>query len=306
MFILPNLPTAMISEQPSSSTIPSSAVASDAEADVAQPKDSPPSSPVSPAEHPLGKSILTSSRNRDDLGTSRVQAATALVDEDSPEVADIMVQGAPLDKWKGVVREATTVTASPPKRKRFDFKQRPVRVSLPKASSKTDSIDLDSDSDLEVSSKLTGDGSKSKISKLDAFSRVPADKRREGNSLLTLRALAHVNLPNERARNGKPSVNVTDMQISLQKRARLQALEERKAKIDDLKARGIFIQSKEDIEKDQAEVEDLLEKARRENEELQQKERRLLRRQRSRVVRLIFWTQAMMIATMQTRKIIRQ
>ena len=187
---------------------------------------------------------------------------------------DIFREQVSSDKGKGVARDAPHLV--PPNRKRtlHSFKQRPVRVSLPKLSLKGDSIVLDSDSDLDRTLKQNNKSSKAKLSKLDAFHRLPADKIQEGKSLLKLRALAHLNSPDDRLRGGKPSATISDIQMSLQKRARLQALEERKAKIDELKARGILVQTVEEREKDQAEVEDLLEKARREAEELQQKEKK--------------------------------
>ena len=70
------------------------------------------------------------------------------------------------------------------------------------------------------------------------------------------------------------TISLAEMQSSLQRRARQQATEERAEKIAELKSRGIIVQTAEERHKDQAEVEDLLEKARREGEELKQQEKR--------------------------------
>ncbi|KAL9029722.1 MAG: hypothetical protein Q9180_006996, partial [Flavoplaca navasiana] len=68
-------------------------------------------------------------------------------------------------------------------------------------------------------------------------------------------------------------MSLSEMQKSLQKRARQQAARERAEKIQELKDRGVIIQTAEERQKDQAEVEDLLEKARREAVDIKQKEK---------------------------------
>ena len=265
--------TAAISVQPSSSTIPSSAAASDAE--ELQAKDSPLTSPAQSPAEPLGKSILTPSCHEEVAKNAvHTENASELGNDDLPNVADVLRQSMPLDKGKGPAVDSPASMSPSNKRKRYSLKQRPVRVRLPKLSTNSEPVDLDSESDLENRSKQKTKFSKSRLAKLDAFHRLPPDKIQEGRSLLRLRALAHLNSPDSQPRKGKPSPNISEMQISLQKRARMQALEERKAKIDDLKARGVLVQSAEEREKDQAEVEDLLEKARREADELQLKEKK--------------------------------
>ena len=268
---------AAVREHPSSSTIPSSAAPSDAE--NAQAGESPPTSPIEPHDDPLP--ILTTNEQN---GTKTVRAnhALELHDEDLPEMADILNAPRPLDKVKGkAVGTNSPATASPTnKRKRYNFTQRPVQVRLSMSPSKSDAVDLDSESDFEKPLKQKIKKSRFKSSKLDAFHRLPAGKIQDAHSLLNLRALAHLNNPDDTGHGRKASMNISEMQTLLQKRARMQALEERKAKIDDLKARGILVQTAEEREKDQAEVEDLLEKARREAGELQQKEKKAAKKEK--------------------------
>ena len=268
-------------EHPTSSTMPSSTPVSDGE--DTRLDESPPTSPVEIVHQPLGRSILSSKTTMqgEEPTTSTNHASDHCSDYDElPETADLLKQTWSLDKGKAKAIDTTSPPSTVSKKKRSDFKQRPIRVSLPKASLQVGSIDLDSETDSEKPAKHRTRTSRSTKAKLDAFKRLPANKFQEGRSLLTLRALAHLNSPDDRGRSKKSSVNVADMQMSLQRRARMQALEERKSKIDDLKARGILIQSAEEREKDQAEVENLVEKARRQAEELQQKEKRAAKKQK--------------------------
>ncbi|KAL8687997.1 MAG: hypothetical protein Q9224_004998, partial [Gallowayella concinna] len=141
-----------------------------------------------------------------------------------------------------------------------------VRVRLPKPVARRTPRD-DSDSDLEILP------TRKNMRKVDAvFDRLPS-KTSDGHSLHTLRTLAHLRPNNEYTSGSRASMSLSDMQNSLQKRARQQAARERAEKIQDLKNRGVIIQTAEERQKDQAEVEDLLEKARQEAVDLKQKEK---------------------------------
>ena len=126
---------------------------------------------------------------------------------------------------------------------------------------------LDSESDLEIVPHR-----KPKQS-LKIFDRVPAHRISEERSLQTLRALAHLNSPDKKTSSSKPVLTMSEMQASLQKKARKQAAEERAAKIQDLKDRGIIVQTAEEREQDQAAIEDLVEKARQEAALIMRKEK---------------------------------
>ena len=68
-------------------------------------------------------------------------------------------------------------------------------------------------------------------------------------------------------------MNPVELQASLQRRARQQAQIEREEKLNELRARGVIIQTEEEREKDQLELENLLERARKEAMELAKKEK---------------------------------
>lgn len=108
---------------------------------------------------------------------------------------------------------------------------------------------------------------------LKIFDSMPAKGFREDRSLQTLRALAHLNSPGKKTSSSKPVVTMSEMQVSLQRKARKQAAAERAAKIQDLKDRGIIVQTAEERERDQAAIEDLVEKARQEAALIMQKEK---------------------------------
>lgn len=126
---------------------------------------------------------------------------------------------------------------------------------------------LDSESDLEVVPRW-----KPKQS-LKIFDRMPAHGISEERSLQTLRTLAHLNSPGKTPASSKPVITMSELQVSLQRKARKQAAEERAARIQDLKDRGIIVQSAEERERDQAAIEDLVEKARQEAASIMQKEK---------------------------------
>lgn len=134
---------------------------------------------------------------------------------------------------------------------------------------KTKELEVDdSDSELEV---ITSRGD---IRKYAAFEQLPKRKAKETASHLALRSLAHLIGGDDRKR----SVNAAEMESSLRKAARLQAREERQHKIEELKAKGVMIQTSEEREREQQEVEDLLEKARQEAVEIQKREKALAKK----------------------------
>lgn len=133
----------------------------------------------------------------------------------------------------------------------------------------------DSDSDLEIVPIKT-----TRTSKHSIFDRLPAGKANEGRSLQTLRALAHLTSPSKQDSRTKASMSLSEMQASLQKRARHQAAAERSEKIQDLKDRGGIVQTAEERERDQMDIENLVEKARMQAEEIMQKEKKAARKEK--------------------------
>ncbi len=267
-------PIVEVPQDPSSSTAASSAPASDLE--EVHNKDSPPTSPAAPDDSFLAPTDSVVGKQPADI--TEAMHPLEQEDEELPTVLEVMSQPRrKLDKGKGKAISYNEADDTPGivGDEKTVFKQRPIKVRLPKSISDRGDVDLDSGSDLEVLPIR-----KFKTSKLDVFDRLPVSKVQEGRSMQTLRALAHLNSPEKLSCVKKASMSQADMQMSLQQRARRQAMEERRAKIEDLKRRGIIVQTAEEREKDQAEVEDLVDKARREADEIMQKEKNAAKKEK--------------------------
>lgn len=155
-----------------------------------------------------------------------------------------------------------------------ELRRLPIKIRLQKPASRSKQQDGGSDSDLEI---LPRQISKSR---LDAFNHLPTKKAGEARSLQKLRVLAHLHSPEKQRGRVRASMTLSDMQTSLRQRARQQAAAERAEKIQDLKARGVVFQTAEERQKDQVEVEDLVEKARKEAEEIKRKEKAAVRNEK--------------------------
>lgn len=94
-------------------------------------------------------------------------------------------------------------------------------------------------------------------SRFAVFDRVRTKEQNESNSFVTLRHLAHLTT-SKQTRNGPNVVSRSEMHFSLAQRARQQAQKAREEKIDELKRRGIHVETSEEREKHQMEVEDLV------------------------------------------------
>ncbi|RAL59034.1 hypothetical protein DID88_009063 [Monilinia fructigena] len=191
-------------------------------------------------------------------------------EEDLPTLEEALKSSPPSrtgkGKGKAVDIEPTEVL---PERKPV-FKQRPIRVRPAKVN--TGDLELDSDSDLEIVKVKKS----ARNAKLDAiFNRIPEKQAKVPHSMVALRMLAHLTSPGKKnlGRNKKTSMTAKDLQIDLQLRARQQANREREERLQALRERGIIVQTSEEREKEMAEVDDLLAKARREGEEIKARER---------------------------------
>ncbi|KAL8927040.1 MAG: hypothetical protein Q9208_002585, partial [Pyrenodesmia sp. 3 TL-2023] len=257
----------------SSSTAPSSNPVSDTEA--RHDAESPPTSPV------IHDDGIPKTAQNDQVQIVPDDACgkqdSAVIEEDLPDIETMIAQSQ---------EHRSNVAAQPANDSHghdlLDLQPIPVNqkvtakknfnVRLPKTMPRRKPGE-DSESDLEV---LPVNESKRK---LDIFDRLPAAKAGEGRSLQTLRALAHLTSPDDHMISKRSSISLGEMQNSLQRRARQQAARERAEKIQELKDRGVIIQTAEERQKDQAEVEDLLERARREATELKQKEKDVAKKQ---------------------------
>ena len=250
----------------SSSTITSSIPASDTE--MGQSHETPPSSPLDPTDSP--EKPAEAEIRVDRMYTSAVLGQQDEFEYELPSIQDVMSQPRPSSlKGKGKADEPRPTEHEVPRgNSEPKARQRSFKVRLLTSVVRPKQQIIDSDSDLEIVPAR-----KSKGFKLNVFNRVPAGKASEVRSLQTLRALAYLNSPERQSGKSKPSMTLSDMQLSLQQRARQQAAAERAEKVQDLKNRGVIVQTAEERQRDQAEVEDLVEQARREAEAISKKER---------------------------------
>ncbi|KAF1956940.1 hypothetical protein CC80DRAFT_412137 [Byssothecium circinans] len=112
-------------------------------------------------------------------------------------------------------------------------------------------------------------------SRFPVFDKIPEKKAQESSSLLHLRHLAQLN-SNDNGSKGKKPMNSMELQMSLHRKAREQAQKAREERLAELRAKGIHIETEEEREKRQAEVEDMVaqyEKALDHDRELAKRER---------------------------------
>ena len=126
----------------------------------------------------------------------------------------------------------------------------------------------ESESDLEV---VTSRGD---MRKFAAFEHLPVKKAKETSAHIALRSLANLTGA-ERQR----SLNAAAIDASLRKAARMQARQERQQRIEQLKAKGVVVQTAEEREQEQQEVEDLLERTRQEAVDVQKREKALAKKE---------------------------
>lgn len=150
--------------------------------------------------------------------------------------------------------------------------KRRVRVRIPALTSHLAA--LDSDDDLEITTTA-----KDKIDAL--FANVPCKKSGEVQSLQIFRALAQVKSPGKERRGRKDPSKMTpgELQAYLQVKARQQAKLERDRRLEILKGQGIVIQTAEERERQEQEVEDIVARAREEAQKIMEEERDEAKRQ---------------------------
>src|SRR6266480_782453 len=164
-----------------------------------------------------------------------------------------------IDKGKASLRPGVEPYGINSHRKPISSKQDRWMRSLTEISNPAD----DSNDEIEIVGKP----------RIAVFDRLPTTKRHEPRSLLNLRALAHLTSPSKIQSKGRKSLTSCELQLQLQQRARKQALLEKQKRIADLQAKGVIIQTEEEREKEQLELENLLEKARHEAMELAKREK---------------------------------
>ena len=251
----------------SSSTVPTSAPVSDHE-EIAQ-RSSPPSSPASIGYVPKDAVINAKTCGvRDFEGLDFDKA-----DGDLPNLDDVLAQKALLkdiesQKDSALIKSLADHEPScpnmKPKKPNTTIRDRITRKQL---TSHKRAEESDSELDIVPTQRSRA--------RLDAFQGKTQMKRND-HSLQTLRALAHLNSPPDKKanRSSKSTMSLAELQASLRRQARQQAALERAEKIRELKEKGVVIQTNEERARNQAEVEDLLEKAQKEAADIREKEKR--------------------------------
>lgn len=113
-------------------------------------------------------------------------------------------------------------------------------------------------------------------SRFAVFDRIRTNEHNDSKSFVTLRHLAHLTSP-KTTRKGPKTISRSEMHFSLVQKARQQAQRVREERIEELKRRGINIETAEEREKHQMEIEDMVaqfEKQRQEDLKLAKQEKK--------------------------------
>ncbi|KAJ5781069.1 hypothetical protein N7457_006229 [Penicillium paradoxum] len=121
----------------------------------------------------------------------------------------------------------------------------------------------DSDSDLEV---VTSPG---KCRRIAAFENLPSRQMQEDPAMTKLKALAHLTSPSRKM----ASMNSAELSADLLWRARQQAAKERRERIEELRAKGVVIETAEERAAMEDDMENLVDKARKEADEIRRLEK---------------------------------
>ncbi|KAL9114662.1 MAG: hypothetical protein Q9227_001340 [Pyrenula ochraceoflavens] len=241
----------------------SSAPASDVESK--QGRDTPPTSPLT-ANH------------LDDQSANKVESMTVIdppQDEeatnnnvDLQDAQKILAQPA-IDKGKGKAAAIAPEEESPQRSSdlpKTALKPRPASFLISKQNAMRNN---NADDDLEI---LTSPPPSR--SKLSIFNKLPAKKAHEAPSHHLLRVLAHLTNQEQLDRNRK-FMTSAEMETSLRRMARLQAAQERIARVEELKAIGKAVHTSEEVyeQKQQDLLDESIEKARQEGVEIARRER---------------------------------
>ncbi|KAL1901868.1 hypothetical protein Sste5346_001572 [Sporothrix stenoceras] len=249
---------APVAKEPTSSSRPTSPVSpnNNTDTEMRAVADTPPSSPPVPV---VPDALFDKTKE------TAVATTTTLESADLPR----------LDKGKGNAVETTVVADEQPKTE----VKRNIRLRMPMVQTNLVMIDSSDEGELEIVQTT-----KNKLDIL--FDNVPLKREQEPRSMFALRRLAQIGSPGKKPRarpaaKGKGAKNgagageltLSELQQSLQERARRQAKLEREERLDMLRAKGVRIQTEEEREREMEEVDDIVARARQEAEELMQRER---------------------------------
>lgn len=237
-------------------------ISSDTEGNAS--KETPPSSPPSRAlSHDKLAMLPRREENEDEYIIGLELDSRG--DEELPELQTWMTQPIQkLDKGKGIASEQApalnpTVASKPVKKT-----SKQIRVIPPPK------VADDSDDDLEIVPAK-------QPSCFAVFDRLPEKSASETRSMLQLRALAHVAVPEttSASRRGpsRPSLTPAQLDQKLKEQMYKQSAAEKQERLDDLKKRGIVIETEEEREQQQMFIENALERAREDAMQLAKKEK---------------------------------
>lgn len=184
----------------------------------------------------------------------------ATVTTDKPTQADTT---SPADIEMMGSKDSTLIPTRSAKKEPFQLTRPAVRVLMSRQEiARHNKDDSDSD-DLEVVT------SPAKARRIAAFENLPARKMQESTSMTRLKALAHLTSPTRKS----TSMNNAELSANLLVRARQQAAKERRERIEELRAKGVVIETAEERAAMEDDMEDLVEKARREADDIKRQER---------------------------------
>ncbi|PKY06638.1 hypothetical protein P168DRAFT_325485 [Aspergillus campestris IBT 28561] len=208
-------------------------------------KDTPQTSPVlGPADKPTTEEVS-------DGSAKEAQSENTVLPPPQPE--------------NPIVGQAEIQSADPQAEKsKKTPKKAPVQVNL---SRQQVAANQDSDDELEI---IT---SPAKCRRYAAFENLPLRRAQEPSSMTTFRALAHLTSPTRRS-----TPSMADFSAQMLYKARQQALKERSQRIQELRDKGIHVETAAERAAMEDEIENLVEKARLEGEEIAKKEKAAKRR----------------------------
>ncbi|KAJ5970833.1 uncharacterized protein N7479_000751 [Penicillium vulpinum] len=209
-----------------------------------------------------------------DSGHIQVQAADVDMDTDTeylPAPKDLLLPNQHPELSKGPTVQDVSTSVPEPKSEGAELKrvsrpltQPPIRVLLSrKAVAARQKDSDDSDSDLEV---VTSPG---RCRSIAAFENLRTRQLQENSSMTKLKALAHLTSPTRKT----TSMNSAELSASLLWRARQQATKERRERIEELRAKGIVIETAEERAAMEDDMENLVDKARKEADEIRRLEK---------------------------------
>ncbi|KAE8152233.1 MRC1-like domain-containing protein [Aspergillus avenaceus] len=253
-FMQPQQQTATAPAADSSSTTADSQNSSDAEAHKA--KETPHTSPVLGPSEKLATGDNTENAPKDTTSTEfptlEEMVAKAPETQGQPVVNHMQEHAQTAQPHVAEAKKEKKVLTAPPVR---------VRLSRQQVAQKQKD-DSDSD-DLEI---IT---SPAKCRRFAAFENLPARRMQESASMIKLKALAQLNSPPRKS----TTMTNTELSAHLLLEARRQANKERNDRIEELRAKGIIVETAEERAAMEDELENLVEKARKEAEEIAKQER---------------------------------